>query len=195
MGKQIALLEKAFKELDIPKKNLEHFCLYLEMLSEWNMHIALISKKEKNVVSNLLAPSLLFFKFFKGNNISVVDIGSGAGFPAIAIKIYEPTLKTTMIEANSKKCAFLTYACAKLNLHCNIINKRIEAMDEIIKCDIITARALKISTLLNKIKRRISGGYLLYLTSKDNHLTIPPEKELVLNNHCAKLYQLKELVD
>lgn len=195
MEKQKELLEKTFNELNIPKKNLERFCLYLEMLSEWNRHIALISKKEKNIVRNLLAPSLLFFKFFEGNNPSIVDIGSGAGFPAIVIKIYEPTLKITMIEANSKKCAFLIYACAKLNLHCNIINKRIEAMDEIIKCDIITARALKISTLLNKIERRISGGYLLYLTSKDNHLAIPPQKELILNNHYAKLYKLKELAD
>lgn len=194
MGKQKTPLDEVFEKLNIPQKNIEQFYLYLEILFEWNKHIALISKREKNVVNNLLEPSLLFFKIFQRDNLSVIDIGSGGGFPALAIKIYEPNLDITMIEANSKKCAFLTYACAKLNLKCNIINKRIEDIDFGMKCDVVTVRALKILPLIEEIKKRISGGHLLYITSKDNHLTIPPQKEHILNNHCARLYQLKELV-
>ncbi len=194
MKKQRILLEKSFRKLDIPQKNIEQFCLYLEILSEWNRHIALISKRDKDIINHLLEPSLLFFKIFKNSNLSIVDIGSGGGFPAIAIKIYEPSLNITMIETNSKKCAFLTYVCAKLNSRCNIINKRVEEIETTLNCDVITVRALKILPLIEKIKKRISGGHLLYITSKDNHLTIPPKKEHILNNYCARLYRFKELV-
>ena len=188
-------LEKAFKRLDIPEANTNKFIEYLETLVEWNKHIALISKREENIVNHLLAPSLLFFKFFRDDNLSIIDIGSGAGFPAIPIKIYKPSLTVTMIEPNSKKCGFLNYVCAKLGYKCNVINKRVEEIEKQLSCNVITAWALKIQPILETIKEKIAGDYLLYITSKDNHLPLKKKDEIIFKNHCAKLYFFKEQVD
>ncbi len=184
-------LEKAFKKLDIERKNIELFIEYIEILKEWNRHIALISKREENIVNQLIAPSLLFFKIFKDNTLKVMDLGSGAGFPALVLKIYNPSLDITMIEANSKKSSFLHYVCAKLNLNCTIINKRIEKLEKSMTCNVITVRGLKIENLLDIVQKKIKGDYLLYLTSKDNHLDLPLKKEMRLKNHSAKLYEIK----
>lgn len=184
-------LEKAFRRVDIPPANIEKFIAYIEILKEWNRKVALISKREENIVSQLVAPSLLFFKFFKGQKQSVVDIGTGAGFPAIVLKIYNPSLNITMIESNYKKCGFLRYVCAKLDLECTILNSRVEDLEKEINCDVITTRALKLEPLLPEIKRKVKGGYLFFITSKDNHLTyLSLEKEIIFKKWSAQLYRL-----
>ncbi|AEA33067.1 16S rRNA (guanine(527)-N(7))-methyltransferase RsmG [Hippea maritima] len=185
-------LEKVFKKVDIPQNGTEKLITYIETLQEWNKNIALISKREENIVNHLVAPSLLFFKFFRDNNLSVVDIGSGAGFPAVVIKIYKPSLDVIMIEPNNKKAAFLNYICAKLKLKCNIINKRIEQINNPIECDVITARALNIKPLIEEIRKKIKGGYLFWLTAKDNHLPLELKGEILFKQHCAKLYIITE---
>ncbi|WP_025270751.1 16S rRNA (guanine(527)-N(7))-methyltransferase RsmG [Hippea sp. KM1] len=187
-------LEKAFRRVDIPPGGIDNLILYIETLKEWNKNIALISKREENIVNHLVAPSLLFFKFFRDDSLSIVDIGSGAGFPAVVMKIYKPSLNITMIEPNNKKAAFLTYICAKLKLKCNIINRRIEQLSKSMECDVITARALNIRPLMDEIREKIKGGYLLWLTAKDNHLNLNLKGEILFKQHCAKLYELTEQV-
>ena len=183
-------LEKAFKRVDIPKpENLEPFIEYINTLTQWNKSIALISKREENIVNHLVAPSLLFFKVFREDNLKIIDIGSGAGFPAVVLKIYKPTLNITMIESNHKKTAFLRYICSKLNLKCNILNKRLEDIDEQLVCDVITARAINLKNMINEIKK-IKAGYLFYLTSRDNQLSFNLKQEIIFRNHCAKIYTL-----
>ena len=183
-------LEKAFKRVDIPKpESLEPFIEYINTLTQWNKSIALISKREENIVNHLVAPSLLFFKVFREDNLEIIDIGSGAGFPAVVLKIYKPTLNITMIESNHKKTAFLRYICSKLNLKCNILNKRLEDIDEQLVCDVITARAINLKNMINEIKK-IKAGYLFYLTSRDNQLSFNLKQEIIFRNHCAKIYTL-----
>lgn len=184
-------LEKVFKKVDIPVNNLNRFITFIETLKEWNKHITLISKREENILNHLVAPSLLFFKFFRDENLKIVDIGSGAGFPALVLKIYKPTLDITMIESNSKKCGFLNYICAKFGYKCNVINNRIEELKEIMECNVVTVRGLKINkTMLEKIKGVIDSVYLFHVTSKNNQIDLPLENELIFKNHSAKLYKL-----
>ncbi|WP_022671098.1 16S rRNA (guanine(527)-N(7))-methyltransferase RsmG [Hippea alviniae] len=183
-------LEKAFKRVDIPKpESLQPFEEYINTLTQWNRSIALISKREENIVNHLVAPSLLFFKVFKKDNLKIIDIGSGAGFPAVILKIYKPTLSITMIEPNHKKTAFLRYICSKLNLKCSIIDKRLEEIDEELICDVITARAINLRNMIDEIKK-IRAGHLFYLTSKDNQLDFDLKQEILFKNHCAKIYTL-----
>jgi 16S rRNA (guanine527-N7)-methyltransferase len=91
---------------------------------------------------------------------NLVDIGSGAGFPAIIIKIAKPDLRIRLIEANGKKISFLRYVTHLLKLKdINPINKRIETLSEEIRewgCDIVTSRAM---TGLNDVIR-LSGPFL-----------------------------------
>jgi 16S rRNA (guanine527-N7)-methyltransferase len=89
-----------------------------------------------------------------------VDIGSGAGFPAILIKIAMPDLKIKLIESNGKKVSFLRYVIHVLRLKdIEPVNKRIETISEEIRewgCDIVTSRAM---TGLNDVIR-LSGPFL-----------------------------------
>lgn len=76
---------------------------------------------------------------------TVVDIGSGAGFPAIPLKIWAPQIHLTLIESNHKKSAFLKEVARALTLtDINIITDRAETVAERgLKADIVTLRAVE----------------------------------------------------
>jgi 16S rRNA (guanine527-N7)-methyltransferase len=102
-----------------------------------------------------------------------VDIGSGAGFPAIIIKIAKPDLKIRLIESNGKKVSFLRYVIHLLKLkEIEPINKRIEILSDEIRewgCDIVTSRAM---AGLNDIIRLSDhflkkGGFLVGFLGKN----------------------------
>jgi 16S rRNA (guanine527-N7)-methyltransferase len=75
----------------------------------------------------------------------VLDLGSGAGFPALPIKIWSPTIHLTMIESNHKKAAFLREVTRSLTLmNVNIITERAEALvKNPPQADIVTVRAVE----------------------------------------------------
>jgi 16S rRNA (guanine527-N7)-methyltransferase len=76
----------------------------------------------------------------------VVDIGSGAGFPAIPVKIWAPDIRLTLIESNHKKAAFLNEVARALALtNVNVMNERTEALTTRLKsqADVVTLRAVE----------------------------------------------------
>ena len=75
-------------------------------------------------------------------NESVLDLGSGGGFPGILLSITRPENKINLLESNNKKCYFLKKASYELNLkNTKIINKTITKKNKLGKFDIITSRA------------------------------------------------------
>ena len=75
-------------------------------------------------------------------NESVLDVGSGGGFPGILLSITKPDNKINLLESNSKKCYFLRKVSHELNLkNTKIINKTISKKNQLGKFDIITTRA------------------------------------------------------
>ncbi len=75
-------------------------------------------------------------------NESVLDLGSGGGFPGILLSITKPENKISLLESNNKKCYFLKKISYELNLkNTKIINKTITKKNELGKFDIITSRA------------------------------------------------------
>ncbi len=187
-----AQLNKSFDELNLQAKNVEYFEEYIKILLLWNKKINLISKKEENIVQNLIAPSLLFFKHFTLDNYNIIDLGSGSGIPAVVLKIYKPSLNITMVDANYKKTTFLQYICRKLNLDCKIINNTFEAINKnIMQYNITTTRGVNIDTkLLGIIKQNIQSRWLVYFTSPNIHLPLNIQKELRLSLTAMKIYNL-----
>ena len=132
--------------VELSWQQLDLFHIYLEELWNWNRKINLtgLSTREKMVI-DLFLDSLIPAPFLpkKGR---MLDVGSGAGFPGLPLKIYCPQLKTHFIEANSKKVNFLKQVIRLLGL------KEIEVMRGRIEKDgsslhpagyhVITARAL-----------------------------------------------------
>jgi 16S rRNA (guanine527-N7)-methyltransferase len=185
-------LNGIFKQLNIQAKNIELFDAYINTLKQWNKKINLISRKESNIIDNILGPSLLFFKEYKGSDYNIIDLGSGAGFPALAIKIYNPKIRITMVDSNYKKTTFLNFICSKLNLKCRIMNttfEQIKLKNE--QFHFITSRGINLSDhLINLIKQKIQSRQLIHFTSENITLALDLKKTILFNSTAMKIYSL-----
>tara|TARA_X000000950_G_scaffold169384_1_gene206597 strand:+ start:1313 stop:1900 length:588 start_codon:yes stop_codon:yes gene_type:complete len=98
-------------------------------------------------------------------NKSLLDLGSGGGFPGILLSITRPENKISLLESNNKKCYFLKKVTHELNLkNTKIINKTITKKNKLGKFDIITSRAfatIKKTIDLTKTNAHQNTKYLL----------------------------------
>lgn len=123
---------------------LKHFVV---LLTEWNERMNLVSKNSlKDVWLRHVLDSLQLISYIPQTTQTLVDIGSGAGFPAVVLAIIMqeklPTAKIYLVESISKKTLYLKDVCQRLELNnVEVVNLRIEKSD-IKKADVITARAV-----------------------------------------------------
>jgi 16S rRNA (guanine527-N7)-methyltransferase len=95
---------------------LEQFRLYLQELTTWNARVNLTGLKSPgDMVTKLFLDSLALLPFL-GEAPSLADLGSGAGFPGLALKLARPELTLTLVESRGKKAAFLEYLLSLLKL-------------------------------------------------------------------------------
>ena len=109
------------------------FTIYWENLKLWNSKINLTSIRDDHeiIMKHFLDSVAVLNYFVVQENDLVVDVGSGAGFPGIPIKILRPNLDLTLVESVSKKATFLKFLKTRLELeNTKIINLRAE---EIVK--------------------------------------------------------------
>jgi len=120
--------------------------IFLDELEEWNRKINLtgISSRQK-IVNELLLDSIIPTPFLPDQE-TLLDIGSGAGFPAIPIKICKPHLRCYLVEPNSKKISFLKQVIRLAQLReIEIIEGRIGEQKEVLyseSYDVITSRGM-----------------------------------------------------
>lgn len=133
------------------EKTKKLFNFYNIVLTENKKYnLTSITEKHDFFVKHIL-DSLLAKKYFEGD-LNMVDLGSGGGFPAVPLKIYNPNLNVVMIDSVGKKVNFLNFATKQLQLK-NIVavHERIEdfANKNREKFDVCSARAVaELSTLL-----------------------------------------------
>lgn len=145
-------------------KQIEQFYKYMNLLLEWNEKINLTAITErKDVILKHFIDSLTISKYVE-EEATLVDIGTGAGFPGIPIKIYRPDVKVTLVDSLNKRVKFLNEVISKLELKdINTIHSRVEEFGKDKKYrerfDIVTARAVANLTVLSE--------YLLPLTKID----------------------------
>ncbi|MBA7506315.1 Ribosomal RNA small subunit methyltransferase G [subsurface metagenome] len=105
--------------IELDKDQIEKFLLFLQELKEWNrkFNLTAINDEEEILVKHFIdslscllgVPSKIYQKIRK-----IIDIGSGAGFPGIPLKIYQPRFELTLLEATMKKVEFMRYISGKL---------------------------------------------------------------------------------
>ncbi len=102
--------------IHLDEKTLEAFDLYLKELLKWNRKINLTAiRTEKGIVLKHFLDSLSVFPYLS-NISSLLDIGSGAGFPGIPLKIVKPSLEMTLIDSVRKKVDFQRHIIRMLGL-------------------------------------------------------------------------------
>ncbi len=111
--------------IELAEDQIEKFFLLLNELSEWNrkFNLTAIEGQEeilvKHFIDSLSCLSGVPPKIYK-NIRKVIDIGSGAGFPGVPLKIYNPGLNITLLEATRKKVEFLRHISGKLGLETSL---------------------------------------------------------------------------
>lgn len=142
---------------------------YYNMLVEYNKNVNLTAITEYNqVLLKHFYDSLTLTKAIELTNQKVCDIGTGAGFPGIVLKIAYPDLEITLVESLTKRCVFLNEVIKELDLkNIKVVNQRAEefSQNNIEYFDIITSRAVaKLNILLElSIKSLKIGGYYVAL--------------------------------
>lgn len=104
--------------LTFSKDQYEQFMQYKKLLKEWNekMNLTAIIEDEE-IINKHFIDSIQAFQFNELNDAtSLIDIGSGAGFPGLPIKIMKPELKVTLLDSTNKKLGFLKVVAEELEL-------------------------------------------------------------------------------
>ena len=102
--------------VDLSDEKIEKFNNYMNLTLEWNEKINLtaITDKEEFVLKHFI--DSLTVKDCINDNCSVIDVGTGAGFPGIPLKIYNDTLKVTLLDSLNKRINFLNEVIKSLDL-------------------------------------------------------------------------------
>lgn len=133
--------------IELNEKQLKQLNRYYELLVEWNqkMNLTGITEKEQVYLKHFY-DSLTINKIIDlTKEETLCDIGTGAGFPGIVLKICFPNLKITLVDSLNKRLIFLQNVIDELKLeNIEVIHSRAEdfAHDNIEKYDVVTARAV-----------------------------------------------------
>lgn len=121
----------------------ERFEIYYNLLIEWNQKFNLTSITQKDQVELLHFKDSILPQDLIKQNATVLDIGSGAGFPSVPLKIVREDLDVTMADSLNKRITFLNEVIEKLRLtNIRAVHKRAEELDKNINYDVVTARAV-----------------------------------------------------
>ena len=106
-------------ELELSEAQLEQFMKYKSLIQDWNRRVNLtaITEDEEIVKKHFLdSLSLLEKNLPDMKTAKVIDVGTGAGFPGIPLKIAAPGMTVTLLDSLKKRCAFLTLCGSELGL-------------------------------------------------------------------------------
>ena len=131
MSFDLSILERGCEEWNVPLSSFqkEQFIQYYELLIKWNevMNLTAITKWEEVLLKHFV-DSLSITKVMNMNKVdSLIDVGTGAGFPGIPVKIMFPHIKVTLLDSLNKRLEFLRKVCEDLKLgNVDIIHGRAE---------------------------------------------------------------------
>jgi 16S rRNA (guanine527-N7)-methyltransferase len=178
-------IRASLESLDLAVRN--QFCeevrTYIELLLRWNRRVSLTSiTSPEEIVRTHFAESLLATKTVVKVHGRLADVGTGAGFPGIPLKMFVPSLRLTLIEPNAKKCAFLAEVVRTLELKdVEIIQKRYEDVRKPdIPYDIVMARALGQFLEFAEWAESVlaPGGHIMVWTGPDGRLELERRKSV-----------------
>jgi len=173
------LLHTGAKELGISLtiEQVNSVFIFLTELKKWNQKINLTAiRDEEDIIIKHVLDSLTYIHgFTPAPGVRLLDMGSGAGFPALPIKIAHPELSITMVESTKKKASFLRHVIRTLKLtEIEVLDTRTEELPGSLLSafDIVTARAFA------DMKSAITAGTPFLKSSGHMVLSRGPEETI-----------------
>jgi 16S rRNA (guanine527-N7)-methyltransferase len=194
------LLKDLSKQINIEltESQINEFEKYQDLLLEWNEKINLTAITEENdIIIKHFVDSLTIAKYFKDND-KIIDVGTGAGFPGIPLKIANKTLKVTLLDSLNKRIVYLNDVIEKIGLlNVETIHGRAEELSRNVKYreqyDVVTARAVaNLKTLSEYCIPFIKvGGYFVCMKGANIE-----EEMLVAKDHISELgCKIEEVIE
>lgn len=176
MNKEQFIKELEKLNINITNDILEKLDTYYKMLISYNEKVNLTAiTLEKDVYLKHFYDSLTLIKAIDLNkNLKVCDVGTGAGFPGLVLKIVFPTLSITLVDSLEKRVKFLNDVIEKLNLKdIYAVHSRIEDLKQIEEYDLVVSRAVaKTSTILELSSQlpKVNGFVILMKSNVSEEL-------------------------
>ena len=130
----------------ISKEQISLFEQYINLIRKWSSRVRLISNNDlDHIVERHILPCLLLHYNIEINKeADLLDIGSGAGFPGLVLKIMQPDLKVVLLDSVRKKCLFLREVSESLKIECDLICQRAEYYNQkqVRQFDVVVNRAV-----------------------------------------------------
>ncbi len=149
-------------------------------LCQWNPSASLIGPGTRSeIVERHYGESLAGLALIPRATRTIVDLGSGAGFPGFVLAAARLDLRVTLVEPRQRKWAFLKTACRRASLSCRLLNARVgatlpEGFPESV--DLVTVRALRLtSSMLRALRPRLSSRGVILLWGGMGLSTIPDD--------------------
>lgn len=154
---------------------LAQFKAYLELLLRWNARTNLTAVRTPEEIIRIHFGECIFAaQHLPAGLQTLLDFGSGAGFPGLPIQLCNPDLQVTLAESQSKKAAFLREAVRTLDLPTHVLGARVESLPPEQKFDAVALRAVdNMAAALAAASQRVQPqGWLVILTSAADEASI-----------------------
>lgn len=164
--------------LDLTEEQYRKFDKYAEFLVEYNKNVNLTAITEpKEILVKHFIDSVLLSKYADiSENSSLIDVGTGAGFPSIPLKIMRNDIKITLLDSLAKRITFLEKLCDMLEIEAEFIHGRAEDIARMAeyreKFDFSCARAVANLSVLSEycIPFVKVGGYFLSMKGRGDDI-------------------------
>ena len=187
------------KKIDIELNNnqLKQLERYYDLLIEWNKKFNLtnITDKEQVYLKHFYDSITLSKVINLGNEETLCDIGTGAGFPGLVLKIVFPNLKVILVDALNKRTEFLKEVIKQLKLqNIEVYHDRAEefARNNLEKYDIVTARAVAHLSILLEYSIPMVKVNKYFIAMKANIETEIEESTNALEKLDSKIIQIEQ---
>jgi len=167
--------------LDVPPAILPQLSAYLDLLLKWNARTNLTAIREPEEIVRRHFGESLFAAAHLEPCETLLDLGSGAGFPGLPIALLRPEIRVTLAESQGKKAAFLREAARTLGLSVEVWGNRAEALPPERRFDTVALRAVdNMAAALTAAEQRATRQLLLLtsVASMPALLTFPCQTQI-----------------
>jgi 16S rRNA (guanine527-N7)-methyltransferase len=185
--------------ISLSDKQLDELNIYKEFLKEYNSHTNLTTITEDNdIYLKHFYDSLTLAKYVDLSKVNnMLDIGTGAGFPGMVIKIVIPHIDMYLMDSNNKKLDFLTHLSEKLNLtNVHMLHVRAEeyAKDNRESFDLVTSRAVAALPILTELAlplTKVDGKFVALKANAQDEIRLSKDIINKLNGNIDFIEEFK----